>query len=85
MVSTKSGLSAMIRVFKNPIHKVKEAAAMKIVESVRKYQGILYFQDEANTSLTALLGKTWAPRGKTPKQQVTGNRGGVSAISAITR
>jgi len=57
----------------------------KIRRAVRKYQGILYFQDEANISLTALLGKTWAPPGKTPKQQVTGNRGGVSAISAITR
>ena len=57
----------------------------KIRRTVRKYQGILYFQDEANISLTALLGKTWAPRGKTPKQQVTGNRGGVSAVSAITQ
>ena len=57
----------------------------KIRRAVRKYQGILYFQDEANISLTALLGKTWAPCGKTPKQTVTGNRGGVSAMSAITR
>jgi transposase len=57
----------------------------KIRRAVRKYRGILYFQDEANISLTALLGKTWAPRGKTPKQKVTGNRGGVSAMSAITR
>ena len=55
----------------------------KIRRAVRKYRGILYFQDEANISLTALLGKTWAPRGKTPKQKVTGNRGGVSAMSAI--
>ena len=57
----------------------------KIRRAVRKYQGILYFQDESNISLTGLLGKTWAPRGKTPKQQVTGHRGGVSAMSAITR
>lgn len=57
----------------------------KIRRAVRKYRGILYFQDEANISLTALLGKTWAPCGKTPKQQVTGNRGGVSAMSAVTR
>lgn len=56
----------------------------KIRRAVRKYRGILYFQDEANISLTALLGKTWAPRGKTPKQRVTGKRGGVSAMSAIT-
>jgi len=57
----------------------------KIRRAVRKYQAILYFEDEANISLTALLGKTWAPRGKTPKQAVTGSHGGISAMSAITR
>ena len=57
----------------------------KIRAAVRKYRAILYFQDEANISLTALLAKTWAPCGKTPKQQVTANRGGVSAQSAITK
>ena len=41
----------------------------KIRETVRKYRAILYFQDEANVSLTAFLGKTWAPRGKTPKHK----------------
>jgi transposase len=56
----------------------------KIRRAVRKYNAILYFQDEANISLTALLGKTWAPRGQTPKQTVTGKRGGVAAMSAIT-
>jgi len=56
----------------------------KIRRAVRKYRAILYFQDEANVSLTALLGKTWAPRGQTPKQKVTGKRAGVSAMSAIT-
>jgi transposase len=56
----------------------------RIRRAVRKYQAILYFQDEANISLTALLGKTWARRGQTPKQKVTGKRGGVSAMSALT-
>lgn len=56
----------------------------RIRRAVRKYAAILYFQDEANISLTALLAKTWAPRGQTPKQRVTGKRGGVSAMSAIT-
>jgi len=56
----------------------------KIRRAVRKYNAILYFQDEANVSLTALLAKTWAPCGHTPKQRVTGKRGGVSAMSAIT-
>jgi transposase len=61
-------------------HKLPE-----IREMVREYRAILYFQDEANVSLTAFLGKTWAPRGKTPKAQVSGNRGGVAALSAISR
>lgn len=56
----------------------------KIRRAVKKYNAILYFQDEANISLTALLAKTWAPCGQTPKQRVTGKRGGVSAMSAIT-
>jgi transposase len=57
----------------------------KIRKTVEKYRAILYFQDEANVSLTAFLGKTWAPRGRTPKAQVTGRRGGVAALSAISR
>ena len=57
----------------------------KIRRAVKKYRAILYFQDESNVSLTAFLGKTWAPRGKTPKSSVTGNRGGIAAMSAISR
>jgi transposase len=56
----------------------------KIRAAVQTYRAILYFQDESHISLTALLGKTWAPCGQTPKQKVTGKRGGVSAMSAIT-
>lgn len=59
------------------------SVAPKIRRTVRKHAALLYFQDEANVSLTAFLGKTWAPRGKTPRQKVTGSRGGVAAISAI--
>jgi transposase len=55
----------------------------KIRKTVKKHKALLYFQDEANVSLTAFLGKTWAPRGQTPRQKVTGTRGGVSAMSAI--
>lgn len=57
--------------------------APKIRRTVTEHRALLYFQDEANVSLTAFLGKTWAPRGKTPRQKVTGKRGGVAAISAI--
>jgi len=57
----------------------------KIRRAIQKHRGILYFQDESNISLTAFLGKTWAPRGQTPKARVTGKRAGVAATSAISR
>jgi transposase len=57
----------------------------KIRRCVKKYRGILYFQDESNVSLTAFLGKTWAPCGETPKARVTGKRAGIAANSAISR
>jgi transposase len=56
----------------------------KIRRCVKKYRGILYFQDESNVSLTAFLGKTWAPCGETPKARVTGKRAGIAANSAIS-
>lgn len=57
----------------------------KIKRIAAQYNAILYFQDESNISLTAFLGKTWSPKGQTPIQRVTGNRGAVSAMSAISR
>lgn len=56
----------------------------KIRRTVRKFRAILYFQDESNISLTALLGKTWGIRGQTPRVSVTGARGSVSAMSALS-
>ena len=56
----------------------------KIKRAVAQHRAILYFQDESHISLTAFLGKTWAPVGQTPIQGVTGKRGGVAAMSAIS-
>lgn len=56
----------------------------QIRRTVRKFRAILYFQDESNVSLTAFLGKTWAVCGQTPRVPVTGKRGGVSAMSALS-
>ncbi len=56
----------------------------QIRRTVRKFRAILYFQDESNVSLTAFLGKTWAMCGQTPRAPVTGKRGGVSAMSALS-
>jgi len=55
----------------------------KIEKHRRRWQAILYFLDEAGVSLTPVVGRTWAPKGKTPKIYVTGNRGGFCASSAI--
>jgi transposase len=60
-----------------------QTEAPKIRKTVEKFKALLYFQDEANVSLTAYLGKTWAVSGHTPRQKVTGKRGGVAALSAI--
>jgi len=56
----------------------------QIRQAVREFRAILYFQDESNVSLTAFLGKTWGICGKTPRVPVTGKRGGVSAMSALS-
>lgn len=56
----------------------------KIEEHRRKWQAMLYFQDESGVSLTPVLGRTWAKKGKTPKVMVTGNRGGLCVTSAIS-
>lgn len=56
----------------------------KIKAHCRRWQAMLYFQDEAGISLTAVLGKTWALKGKTPTVTVTGNRGGFCITSAIS-
>ena len=56
----------------------------RIEEHRRRWQAMLYFQDESGISLTPVLGRTWAPKGKTPKVMVTGNRGGFIVTSAIS-
>lgn len=56
----------------------------KIKIHSRRWQAMLYFLDEAGVSLTPVLGKTWAPKGKTPVVKVTGKRGGLCVSSAIS-
>lgn len=50
----------------------------------RRWQAMLYFQDESSVSLVPVLGKTWAKKGETPKVKVTGNRGSIAVSSAIS-
>lgn len=56
----------------------------KIQKWARENRAIIYFEDESGVSLAPVIGKTWAPRGKTPIVRVTGKRGGVLAMSAIS-
>ena len=56
----------------------------EILKKVKKHKGILYFLDEANIKLSAMKGKTWAPKGVRPVIKVSGKRDSISAISAIT-
>jgi len=56
----------------------------KIKEHCRRWQAMLYFMDESGVSLTAVMGKTWAPKGKTPVVRTTGRRGGLCVTSAIS-
>ena len=69
---------------KRAIRKWKIEEWPKIEEQRRKWQAMLYFQDESGISLTPVLGRTWAPKGKTPKVLVTGKRGGFCVTSAIS-
>jgi len=56
----------------------------KIKAIARRQQAIIYFQDESGISLIPVLGRTWAPIGKTPVVKVSGKRGGFCISSAIT-
>lgn len=56
----------------------------KIEEHRRRWQAMLYFQDESSVSLVPVLGKTWSKKGETPKVKVTGNRGSIAVSSAIS-
>jgi transposase len=43
----------------------------------------IFFLDEAGVRSDQVLGKTWAPRGKTPEVATSGQRQSVNAISAV--
>ena len=56
----------------------------KIKKWARENRAIIYFEDESGVALAPVIGKTWSPKGKTPIVHVTGKRGGVLAMSAIS-
>jgi len=62
---------------KNELPKIKRIA--------KKHKAILYFEDEASIQLAPIVGKTWSPKGKKTIVKVTGNRGSIAAMSAISK
>lgn len=56
----------------------------KIQEHAKRWRATIYFVDESGVSLVPVMGKTWAPKGKTPIVKVTGNKGGFCVTSAVT-
>lgn len=56
----------------------------KILMHAKRWQAIIYFQDESAVKLTAVLGTTWGKKGKTPIVRVTGKRGTIGVTSAIS-
>ena len=62
----------------------KNGTLKEIKKIIKKHKAILYFEDESNISLTPVMGKSWGPIGKKIVHKVTGNRGSLSAISAIS-
>jgi transposase len=62
----------------------KQKNLKRIKSNVKKYKAILYFEDESCIQLTPVMGKSWGPKGEKITHKVTGNRGSLSAISAIS-
>lgn len=56
----------------------------KILAHKRRWQAVLYFQDEAGVSLRPVVSKTWAKKGKTPIVHVTGKKDFFCVSSAIS-
>jgi len=64
--------------------KWKEDVLVKIKNLIKKHRSILYFADESCIQLSPVMGKSWGPVGEKIIHKVTGNRGSISAISAIS-
>lgn len=56
----------------------------KILMHAKRWQAMIYFQDESAVKLTAVLGTTWGKKGNTPVVRVTGKRGTIGVTSAIS-
>lgn len=56
----------------------------KIEKHRRRWQAMLYLQDESGVYLSPVVGTTWAPKGKTPTIKVSGSRQKLNLLSAVS-
>jgi len=56
----------------------------KLRARARRRGAKIFFADEAGVRSDPVLGRTWAPKGKTPEVATSGRRQAVNAISAIS-
>jgi transposase len=56
----------------------------KIKATAKKKKALIFFQDEAGIKLTPTVGRSWGPKGVRPIITVTGKRGGVCTMSAVS-
>jgi transposase len=66
------------------VRRWKEQEFPAIREQARAAGAQVYFGDEAGVRTDFHAGTTWAPVGQTPVVEVTGERGGVNMISAVS-
>ena len=64
--------------------KIPRRRITKDKKKVKKEKAKLYYQDEATIQLGPEIGRTWRPKGKKSIVKVTGNKGSISVLSAIT-
>jgi transposase len=56
----------------------------KLRARARRRGATIFFSDEAGIRSDSVLGRTWAPKGRTPEVPTSGRRQAVNAISAIS-
>lgn len=56
----------------------------KLRRQAKKERAVIFFEDESTVSLSPTVGRTWSKVGHTPIVRVTGNRGSINVISAIS-
>ena len=66
------------------IKKWKEEYYPELKERAEREGADIFFLDEAGVRSDQVLGKTWAPKGKTPEVPTSGQRQSINAISAVT-